>query len=69
MSTMCNELGEMTRSNPVEVEHIRVTDGRIAVEDSVKSRPLASPSIDKQASAVEFVRCQGINAMRYNILR
>ena len=69
MSTRCNELTKMTQSKPVEVEPIRVADGRIAVEDSFKSPPLASISADDQAFVMEFVHCHGINAMRYNILR
>ena len=69
MSTMCNELAKMTQGKPVEVEHIRVTYGRIAIENSIKPLPLARLSVDDQASAMESVRCHGINAMRYNILR
>ncbi len=68
MSTMCNELTKMPQSKPVEVEHIRVADGRITVEDSPKSLRLAGLSVDDQAFAMESVRCHGINAMRYNIL-
>jgi hypothetical protein len=68
MSTICNELAEMTRSKSVEVEHIRVGDGRIAVEGSFKSPPLSHVSVDDQAFAMESVRCHGINAMRYNRL-
>ena len=69
MSTMCSELTKMTESKPVEVEHIRLADGRIAVEDHFRSPPLASLSVGKQAFVMESVRCQAINAMRYNILR
>ncbi len=69
MSTRCNELTEMIQSKPVGVEHIRVADGRIAVEDSLESPPLARLSVDDQAFAMESVRCHGLNAMRYNILR
>ncbi len=42
MSTMCNELTEMTQSKRVEIEHLNSADSRIAVEDSPKSPPLAS---------------------------
>ena len=69
MSTMCNELTKMTQSEPVEGEHTRLSDGRIAVEDNFRSPPLASLSVDEQAFVMESVRCQAINAMRYNILR
>jgi hypothetical protein len=68
MSTRCNEFIGMIQTKPVKVEHIRVADNRTAVGDSFKSRPLASLSVDDQASAMESVRCQGINAMRYNTL-
>jgi hypothetical protein len=68
MSTRCNEFTQMTRGKPVAIERVRVADGRTAVEDSFKSPPLASLSVDDQASAMEFVRCQGINVMRYNTL-
>jgi hypothetical protein len=66
---MCNELTKMTRGKSVEVEHIRGADGRIAVEDNLKSPPLGSLSADYQAYAMESVRCHAINAMKYNILR
>ena len=69
MSTMCNELAEMTQSKPVEVEHIRLPDGRIALGDNFKSPPLASLSVYEQAFVMESVRCQAINAMRHNALR
>ena len=69
MSTMCNELTKMTQSKPVEIEHLHSADGRIAVEDSPKSPRLATLAAEDQAFAMESVRCQGINAMRYNILR
>ena len=69
MSTMCTELTKMTQSKPVEVEHIRLPDGRIAVDDNFKSRPLASLSVDEQALVMESVRCQAINAIRHNALR
>jgi hypothetical protein len=58
----------MIQIKPVEVEHIRVADGRVAVEDSFKCRSLASLSVDDRASAMQFVHCHGINAMRYNTL-
>ncbi len=68
MSTMCNEFIEMTQGKPATIGRVRLADGRTAVEDSSKSRSPASRSVDDQASAMEFVRCQGINAMRYNTL-
>jgi hypothetical protein len=68
MNTRCNEFTEMVQIKPVYVEHIRVPDATIAVEDSLKSRPLAGLSVDDQASAMEFVHCQGVNGMRYNTL-
>jgi hypothetical protein len=69
VSTMCNELTNVTQGKPVEIEHIRVADGRIAVENDFERAPLASLSVDRQAFVTESVRCQAINAMRYNILR
>jgi hypothetical protein len=68
MSTSCSEFTEMTQGKPVTIGRVRLADDRIAVEDSSKSWPLASLSADDQASAMEVVRCQGINAMRYNTL-
>jgi hypothetical protein len=59
----------MAQSKPVEIEHLRLADGRIAVEDSPKSPPLVSLSVDDQAFEMESVRCHGIDAMRYNFLR
>ena len=69
MSTMCSELTKMTQSKPVEVEHIGLADGRIAVEDNFRYPRLASLSVDEQAFVMERVRCQAINAMRYNMPR
>jgi len=69
MSTMCNELTKMTQSKPAEIEHLHSADGRIAVEDSPKSPGLAALVADDQTFAMESVRCQGINVMRYSMLR
>jgi hypothetical protein len=68
MSTRCREFAEMTQGKPVTIERVSVADGRISVENTCKSPRSASLSVDDQASAREFVHCQGINVMRYNTL-
>lgn len=69
MSTRCNELTKVIQGITVEIEDTRVADDKTTAENNFKSQPLAGLSAEDQSFAVEFVRCHGINAMRYNILR